>query len=137
MIRIYVSTILIALFFTSQSFAQAYNIKVKIPKLKNQQLILGHHFATMLIPDDTLVLNSKGEGFFKGKEKLREGMYFIFLPSKKTFDIIIGENQKFTVINDTVDLRKYLKVEGDKENSIFVDYQNFLDKQRKEAKKLS
>ncbi|RLD76167.1 MAG: hypothetical protein DRJ07_16795 [Bacteroidetes bacterium] len=137
MIRLYVSTILIALFFTSQCFAQAYNIKVKIPKLKNQELILGHHFATMLIPDDTLVLNSKGEGFFKGKEKLKEGMYFIFLPSKKTFDIIIGENQKFTIINDTVDLRKYLKVEGDKENSIFIDYQQFLDMQRKEAQKLS
>lgn len=131
------STILIILFFTAQSFAQGYNIKVKIPKLKNQELILGHHFATMLIPDDTLVLNSKGEGFFKGKEKFREGMYFIFLPSKKTFDIIIGKNQQFTVINDTVDLRKYLKIEGDKENTIFVDYQHFLDKQRKEAQKLS
>ena len=131
------STLLMVMLMATQSFAQGYKIKVKMSQLKNQELILGHHFATMLIPDDTLVLNSKGEGFFKGKDNLKEGMYFIFLPTKKTFDIIVGNDQEFTVTNDTVNLRKYLKVDGDIENTIFVDYQYFLDKQRKDAQKLS
>jgi len=134
--RISFNTLLVLLFFTTQSFAQGYKIKVKIPKLKNQELILGHNFATMLIPDDTLLLNAKGEGYFKGKEKLKEGMYFIFLPSKSKFDIIVGKNQQFTVENDTVDLIKNLKI-GDKENEIFIDYRLFLDKQRTKAKELT
>lgn len=128
---------LILLFFTTQSVAQGYNIKVKIPKLKKDSLILGHHFATMLIPDDTLVLNNKGEGSFKGKEKLKEGMYFIFMPSKKTFDFIIGKDQQFTVMNDTADLTKNLRIDGCEENKVFIDYQSFLDKERIKANKLS
>ncbi len=135
--QIFFSTILTLLFFASQSFAQGYKIKVKISKLKNQQIILGHHFATLLIPDDTLVLNSKGEGYFTGKESLKEGMYFVFLPSKNTFDIIVGKDQEFTILNDTVDLIKNLKITGDAENAIFIDYQLFLDKQRTLANKLS
>ncbi|OQY02184.1 MAG: hypothetical protein B6I20_07170 [Bacteroidetes bacterium 4572_117] len=135
--KILIGAILYMLFFATQSVAQGYKIKVKIPKLKNQELILGHHFATMLIPDDTLLLNSKGEGYFKGKDKLKEGMYFIFLPSKNKFDIIIGKKQQFTVINDTIDLLKNLKIVGCPENQTFIDYQMFLAKQREVVKKLS
>ncbi|MEN8120381.1 MAG: thioredoxin-like domain-containing protein [Bacteroidota bacterium] len=135
--KIFFSTVLILLLYTTNSIAQGYNIKVKMSQLKNQELILGHHFATMLIPDDTLVLNNKGEGYFKGKEKLREGMYFIFLPSKKTFDIIVGKDQQFTIMNDTVDLQKNLKVDGSEENQIFVEYQTYFAEQRAIAQKLS
>ena len=135
--QISISSILVILFFTTQLFAQGYNIKVKMPKLKKGKLILGHHFATMLIPDDTLVLNSRGEGYFKGKEKLKEGMYFIFLPSKSTFDFIIGKDQQFTVMNDTTDLTKNLRIDGCEENKIFIGYQSFLDKERAKANKLS
>ena len=135
--KISIISILAILLFSTQIIAQGYNIKVKMPKLKNDSLILGHHFATMLIPDDTLVLNSRGEGYFKGKEKLKEGMYFIFLPSKNTFDFIIGKDQQFTVMNDTTDLTRNLRIDGCEENKVFIDYQAFLDKQRTKANKLS
>jgi len=122
-------------FIFSNAVAQ-YNIKLHMPQLKNQEIILGHHFATMLVPDDTVTLNNKGLGTFKGKEQLKQGMYFFFLPNKKTFDIIMGKNQKFTITADTNNLQLY-KVEGDKENQVFVDYQHFLDKKRAEANTLS
>ncbi len=130
------STFIILSIFLSNISAQ-YNIKLTIPQLKNQEIILGHHFATMLIPDDTVQLNSKGSGMFKGKESLKQGMYFFFLPNKRTFDIIIGKDQNFSIHADTTDLQNKIKVEGDRENQVFADYQRFLTKQRKIAQDLT
>ncbi|MFN8255113.1 MAG: DUF5106 domain-containing protein [Bacteroidales bacterium] len=129
--------ILIISFLSGQVFGQGYEIKVKIPKLKNQQLILGHHFTTMLIPDDTVMLNINGEGIFKDKKKLPVGMYFVFLPNRNYFDILVSDNQKFTIENDTTDLLKNLKISNDKENQLFIDYQLFLSKQREKSNELT
>jgi thiol-disulfide isomerase/thioredoxin len=125
--------------FSSIAQSQGYEIRVKIPKLKNQKVILGHHFTTQLIPDDTTILNANGEGVFKDKQKLPGGMYFIFLPSRNYFDILVSDNQKFTIENDTTpaDFIKNIKVTGDKENQIFVDYQKFLASQREKSTALS
>jgi thiol-disulfide isomerase/thioredoxin len=140
--KIISSFLIAAIAFLSPNLkAQGYEIKIKIPQIKNQQLILGHYFTKqdMLIPDDTTMLNSNGVGVFTGKNKLTPGMYFVFLPNKYKFDILIGDNQKFTVENDTTDLFKKLKITGDKENEIFIDYQHIrienIDK-RKELTEL-
>lgn len=132
--NIFLSTILIL--FLNNITAQ-YTIKLSIPQLKNQEIILGHHFATMLIPDDTVTLDNKGTGVFKGKESLKQGMYFFFLPNKNTFDIIIGKDQNFSIHTDTSDLQNKVKVEGDYENKIFADYQRFLTAKRKIANELT
>ncbi len=125
------------LIIASNLFAQAYEIKVKIPKLKNKQIILGHRFNAQLLPDDTTMLDHKGEGIFKGKTKLPGGMYFIFLPSRSYFDILVGDNQKFTIENDTTDFLKNIKITGDKENQVFVEYQLFLADNRQTAEALT
>lgn len=113
-----------------------FEIKVKIHGLKDTNLILGHHFANMMNADDTIRLDKNGSGVFKGKKALLPGMYIIFLPSKTYFDILIGENQKFSVENDTSDLFKKIKFSGSKENQIFYDYQYLLSSKRDEKKKL-
>jgi thiol-disulfide isomerase/thioredoxin len=136
MIKKIFSAFIVLILFLSNINAQ-YNIKLTIPQLKNQEIILGHHFATMLIPDDTVKLNSKGTGIFKDKESLKQGIYFFFLPNKKTFDIIIGKDQNFSIHTDTTDLQNKIKVEGDRENLVFAEYQRFLTAKRKIAQELT
>ncbi len=121
------------------TYGQGYEIKVKIKNLKKDTIVLGHYFTkqSMLIPNDTVVLNDKGVGTFKGKEKLREGMYFLFLPNKRLFDILLTDNQKFTVENDTVDFLKNIKITGDKQNQLFIDYQKYSAEKREQAKELT
>ncbi len=134
-----ISLIILIIFgYSINTYSQGYEIKVKIKHLKNDTVVLGHYFTkqSMLIPNDTVVLNKQGEGVFKGKEKLREGMYFIFLPSKRLFDILVTDNQKFTIENDTTDFVNNMKVTGDKQNQLFIDYQRFSAKQRKKIKDL-
>ena len=87
--------LLVSAILTGIASAQGYEIKVKIHHIPNDTVILGHHFSVSnrLIPDDTVVLDNKCEGVFRGKEKLPVGMYFIFLPSRNYFDILIDGSQ--------------------------------------------
>jgi len=133
-----VSLLLILSFSTISlsTFAQGYEIKLKISKLPNKQIILGHRFNDQLFPDDTTMLNSKGEGVFKKKTNLPGGMYFIFLPSKSLFDFLVSDNQKFSIESDTTDFYKTIKI-SNPENQIFVEYSLYLDNQRLLANPLS
>lgn len=107
--------------------AQGYEIKVKINHLKpGDEIILGHHFNERLIPDDTIKLNANGSGLFKGSKKLPGGMYFLFMPNKSYFDIIIDNVQNFSIENDTTDYLKNIVVTGSVENTVFVEYQRFM-----------
>jgi len=123
---------------SSMAFSQdnGYKIKIKINNLKDAEVILGHHFANNLLPDDTVKLNNKGIAEFKGKVKLKQGMYFIFLPNRSYFDILVGEKQIFSLENDTFDFVNRFKSEGDPENQAFNDYQRYLEAKNKLAKAL-
>ncbi len=120
--------LIFGLFLTVQLFSQGYKIEIKINGVSNQDIILGHHKATTegLVPDDTVKTDKKGYAVFQGDKNLKQGMYFIFLPSKNYFDFIVGEDQKFKIENDTADLFANMKAKGSVENEIFADYHNFL-----------
>ncbi len=118
--------------------AQGYEISVKINHLKQgDTIILGHHFNERLIPDDTVTLNASGQGVFRGKEKLPGGMYFIFLPSRNYFDILIDGSQKFSIENDTTAYLENMKITGSIENQRFHDYQVVLNDASKQYQQLS
>ena len=116
--------------------AQGYEIKIKIPALKDSSVLLGHHFANSLYPDDTIKLDKKGMGVFKGKKPLPGGMYIVFLPTKKYFDILIGENQVFSIVADTGNFLKTVKFTGSPDNQLFFEYQNLIADKREVANKL-
>jgi thiol-disulfide isomerase/thioredoxin len=132
--KIFITMLLTVLFI--QAYTQnGYEIKVKVANLRDSAIILGHHFAKSMYPDDTVKLDKTGTGVFKGKEPLPQGIYIVFLPNKSYFDIIVAENQHFSVENDTNDLYKNIKFKNSVENQIFYDYQYFLGKKRDEVKK--
>jgi thiol-disulfide isomerase/thioredoxin len=108
------------------AFSQGYEIKIKINNLRDTSVVLGHHLANNFIVDDTAKLNGKGIGVFSGKQKLPGGMYFVLLPARVYFDILIGEDQVFYMENDTSDFLNRFRCEGSLENQLFYDYQRFL-----------
>ena len=113
---------------TFNMYSQAYKIDVTFNNLKNQELIIGHHFNSQLIPDDTIKLDNKGYGVFKGNEAFPGGMYFFFLPNKTYFDFLLDDDQQFSVIGDTFDFVNTVSFKGSEENTIFIEYQkNFRD----------
>ena len=109
---------------------KGYEIEVRIPALKDSSIILGHYEAKLYIVNDTIRLGRKGIGVFKGKRALPEGMYFIFLPTHKYFDILVGKNQKFSITADTTNFIKTVKVKDSDENQLFYGYQNQVVEKR-------
>ncbi|MEA2042667.1 MAG: DUF5106 domain-containing protein [Bacteroidota bacterium] len=120
------STIILFSFISyTLSYAQGYEIKIKF-NAKNDTVMLGHHRATSLVPDDTVVTNKEGYAVLTGKNKLPGGMYFLFFSNKKYFDFLIGDNQTFSISGDTSDFSNII-YKGDKQNILFSFYQKKMN----------
>jgi len=135
-LRIFFSLLCFSVFSLHIS-GQGYEIKVKIKGLADKQLILGHYLSKSMYPDDTLNLDSKGYGVFKGIKKLPEGIYLMYLPNSSFFDLIIRDDQTFSLETDTLDLVKALVIKGSDDNQIFLDFQKFMANLRARADSLT
>lgn len=105
--------------------AQKYEIKVKIAGISDTVIYLGHHFGEKKYVIDTTRIDSKGMATFSGDKDLNRGIYLIVMPSKGMtyFEILIGDQKKFSIETDTTDFVKNMKVKGCKENVVFNQYQ--------------
>lgn len=111
--------------------AGGYQIHVKVNGLNNDTCYLGHYFGQHQYIKDTAVANAKGEMVFQGKEALEGGIYFIVLPGKKFFEIIVNKEQNMTFETDTANFTANMKIKGSKENALFYEYLNFVNNKQK------
>jgi len=135
--------IVLSILIGNTAFADGYKIKAKIRGLKDTTLLLGHHYGDKKFVVDTAKIEKDGYAVFTGKKPLTRGIYLLVLPNKSYVDIVIDDDQEFTVETDTVDMVKNLKFEGSEINQKFLDYQLYMmsmndkaTKYREEIKKL-
>ncbi len=122
-------TALFCLLFTTASLAaqEGYEIKVTLKPFANQYIYLGHYFGKQLPIIDSVKLNERSEGVFKGTQKLGGGIYMIGYPDRaRNFEILIGKTQKFSVLADTLTIDKGLQFINSPENDAFIAYQEFM-----------
>lgn len=114
-----------------------YAIEVQIKNMPDSTVYLGYYYGNKQYAQDTLLLDKKGQGVFKGKEKLTEGLYFILLPDNQIFELIIDKEQVFSVstiyTDNAADLIKNMKTNGSKDMEVYVDYQKFMTQQNEKA----
>ena len=123
----------VAFLFNLASFPQGYDIKIRINGLSDTTAILGHYVSKSMYPDDTAWLDQNGFGVFRNDKMLPGGMYVIYLPSTKFFQILIDKDQQFSLEADTSDFINTLKTRGTEDNSIFYDFQRFMKTLSEEA----
>lgn len=110
--------------------AQGHNIKITVKQMPNKDVILAHYFEGKAYISDTAKLDATGIGYFKdGKKKLGKGMYLLFFSPTNQFDLIIGDNQNFTIIADTLNTLNTIKFENSPENVAFLNFQRFMSQQ--------
>src|SRR5689334_955790 len=102
----YIATTLL-LFAMAGALAQdGYEIKVTLKPIKNQYIYLGHYYGKQLPIIDSVKLNDKSEGVFRGPKKLGGGIYLVGYPDKAhNFEILIDKNQRFSIQADTARLQ--------------------------------
>jgi len=110
------------------SNSNAYEIKIKFTNLKNVPVYLGYYISKTPYALDTAYVDKNGLAVFKDKKVLPGGMYLIFIPSMKFFEIIIDKEQNFSIEADTTDFIEFTKFKGSKDNIIFYDFQRYIKK---------
>jgi peroxiredoxin len=131
--------VIIFLILSSLSQAQTgYKIDVSIKQFANQYIYLGYYYGKSLPIKDSIKLNSAGKGTFKGKEKLKGGIYLIGYPNKKSFvEVLIDKTQIFSVTITDTSLPVKMTVANTPEGMIFQQYQKYMEKKGAEAKAIN
>ncbi|MFI5132758.1 MAG: DUF5106 domain-containing protein [Chitinophagales bacterium] len=124
------SFLITLLFINGFVFAQtnAYEIHVTLKPFKNQYIYLGHYFGKQLPIIDSVKLNDKSEGVFKGAKKLGGGIYLVGYPGKNGFfEMLVDKDQKFSVIADTATIRNNgIVFQNSPDNILFSSYQQTM-----------
>jgi thiol-disulfide isomerase/thioredoxin len=114
-----------------------YAIKVKSPDLKMDKLFLGHYYMGKLYVQDSLSLDENGVGVFTAEKKLPEGMYVLYLKSGNYADLLIGDDQVFSIQLDTAQMAQSLQIEGAEQSAEFAEYARFLTAKQSELNSLN
>lgn len=118
------------------SFSQqkkGFEIDIAIRGLQDSTVFLAYHLGDKQYIKDTISLDNEGNGKFAGTETLPEGIYMIVLPGRKYFEILVSDDQYFSLTCAYNDYLNTLHFTGSTENSNFVDYQKKWLKMQKEA----
>ncbi|GAB4093800.1 redoxin domain-containing protein [Flaviaesturariibacter terrae] len=114
-----------------------YEIKVTLKPFRNQWIYLGHYYGKQLPIIDSVKLNERSEGTFKGSKTLGGGIYLIGYPDRAhNFEILIDKNQRFSVSADTLTVPAGLVFGGSPENTAFHAYQAAMSAAGREADSL-
>lgn len=109
--------------FLSGQLKNGYEINITIMDLQDSTVFLAYHLGDKQYIKDTVKLDRSGNGIFRGQQTLPQGIYMIVLPGRKYFEILISDNQRFSLNCTFSDYFNTLKFTGSKENSAFVEYQ--------------
>lgn len=121
--------VLSSLLVATASFAQdGYEIKVTLKPFKNQYIYLGHYYGKQLPIIDSVMLNDKSEGVFKGPKKLGGGIYLVGYPDRAhNFEMLVDKGQKFSVLVDTATIATTgIRFAGSPDNDLFLQYQRTM-----------
>ena len=129
-------TLLLALpLFISAQKKDAYKIKVKINGYKDTVCYLANYYGAKQYYKDTAYFDKNGVCTFTGTKPLPEGVYSVVTPDMKYFEMLVT-SQNFEVSTDTADFVKHMSVKGNKDNQLFYEYLNYIQKVAKDAEPL-
>jgi thiol-disulfide isomerase/thioredoxin len=103
------------------------NIEITLKPYKNTKIYLGTNYGQSRVLADSTILNEQSVGYFKGKDKLTPGIYFIVSPKYSIlFEFLVDDKQDFKINADTLSLSDF-KITGSIENDIFSAYSKTIN----------
>jgi peroxiredoxin len=100
----------------------AYSIKITLKDYKQDEIYLGYSFADKKYLADTAKLQKGGFYVFEGTKPLTGGVYFIYTPTKLYYELLVDDNQHFSIESDTVNFVKNAKIKDSPLNTVFFDF---------------
>ncbi len=117
-------SLLLFLFLIPGGLSQpGYQISFRIAGLADSSVYLAYHLGDKQYIRDTVVVGNDGSGSFTGNETLPEGIYMIVLPGNKYFEILVSDDQNFSLECSNNDTFNTLRFSGSDINNRFIEYQ--------------
>lgn len=117
---------------------QGVDITLNVKDYANSPIVLGYYFNGQMLVKDTVVTNETGTARLQKEESYPEGIYVIYFPDKGYFDIMLANDQSFSLSCDTLPkMVERVKVTGSRPLENFINYQNYLNKKQTLYKELS
>jgi len=129
-------SIIAVIIIGSKVYADGYRIQLKIKGIRDTAIILAYYSGDKQYVKDTIRINKKGIGIIEGEEKLHGGIYLVVFPNMNYFEMLISDEQNFSVETDTSDLLNSMKFTGSPENESFYQYQRYMKNQRDRSNEL-
>jgi thiol-disulfide isomerase/thioredoxin len=128
----------LSLFLCSHLFSQniACRIDFEITGMEGKNILLGVEHADNQIVIDTIPLNNQGEGKFETRSRLQSGIYTVTFPNSKYIELMIEDEQFFSVYTDTSNLWDNLTITGASTPALFLRYQKLQASIEKEKRNL-
>lgn len=137
MLRIIVS--IISLFIASGLYAgkkDICNISFDLAGNGNSYVSLAYHLGDRQYIKDTIYTDDKGHALYRKQEALEKGLYMIIFPDNNLFEMIISDDQEFSISCNVEDIINTLSFTGSGENSAFIKYRKKWMKFQDEATEL-
>ena len=115
---------------------QGHRIEVQLKGFENKDAILGYYSNKKMYVTDTVQFNDKGVAVFAGDEPYPGGLYLVYLPNGKYFDLLLDSDQTFSIKTDTTDLIGKMEIKGATDPLLFNQYQRFISDRQKKASTL-
>ena len=131
-----VNFIFVVLLLNTVVIAQNYSIFGKIDGMPDGEVLLGYYYGDKQFVKDT-VESHHGFFHFESEEDLESGMYFVLLPGKQFFQLIIDETRNFSFETSSDNMILDMKVQGSQENELFYEYQKFTQQKAIEAQPIN
>jgi thiol-disulfide isomerase/thioredoxin len=112
----------------------AQKIKLKVSGEKDTTVFLVKYYGKGMYYADTAVMKN-GQVEFEGK-KQKPGVYALLLSGQKYFDFLLN-NEEVVIETISPDFIPSMKVKKSTENTIFLEYVQFMNEKRNKAKELS
>ncbi|MDA3880486.1 MAG: DUF5106 domain-containing protein [Prolixibacteraceae bacterium] len=126
---------IILVFTLSILKGNASTIELRWKGMNDSTIYLAHYFDTNIYVNDTITLNSRGEGVFKSDSLYDEGLYLIYQSANNYFDFLIGENQNIKIEATYPVSIVEIHIEGAEVSSKFAQYQKLI-KEKSEQKRI-
>lgn len=102
--------------------ASGYTIEISFHKMPNVVCMLGYYYGAKTFVIDTALLDDKGKGKFSSTNRLHEGIYFLIIDEKAYVELLIGDDQEFS-IEAFNEIPSTMHIEGSSESNGYLDYQ--------------
>ena len=136
--RLLLVFILIGLVTNTFGQKSGYELMFNIKDCQPGNVILAYYYGNKQYIKDSTKVDASGSFVFKGEESMDQGIYIAVMPpDNKYFELIVGEDQHFSMSSDYGDMVKSMIVKGSDENERFYEYLSYLEVEKRKGEKFS